>query len=75
MESGKAYWRNDRWIIIPDRQPNLEHIETLNGGQIDGVPVVYDMEDRRKARPRQRALFSSPCLVIFITGLVNQPNG
>ena len=34
MESGKAYWRNDRWIIIPDRQPNLEHIETLNGGQI-----------------------------------------
>lgn len=57
MESGKAYWRNDRWIIIPDRQPNLEHIETLNGGQIDGVPVVYDMEDRRKARPRQRALF------------------
>ncbi len=57
MESGKAYWRNDRWIIIPDRQPNLEHIETLNGGHIDGVPVVYDMEDRRKARPRQRALF------------------
>lgn len=57
MESGKAYWQNDHWVIVPDKEPNLEHIATLNGGAVDDVPVVFEMVDRRKARPKQRALF------------------
>lgn len=57
MESGKAYWRNDRWIIIPDKEQNLERIETLNDGKADGVPIVFELADPRKARPKQRALF------------------
>lgn len=59
MESGKAYWRNDRWIIIPDKEQNLERVETLNGGKTDGVPIVFELADPRKARPKQRALFFS----------------
>lgn len=59
MESGKAYWRNDRWIIIPDNEQNLERVETLNGGKTDGVPIVFELADPRKARPKQRALFFS----------------
>lgn len=57
MESGKAYWRNDRWIIIPDKEQNLERVETLNGGKTDGVPILFELSDPRKARPKQRALF------------------
>ena len=59
METGTAYWQNDHWIVIPDKEPNLEHIATLNNGKIDGVPMVFDFTDPRKARPRQRALFFS----------------
>ncbi|MEY8441837.1 putative HNHc nuclease [Lactobacillaceae bacterium 24-114] len=57
MASGKAYWRDNYWIIVPDKIPNLEHVATLNGGEIDGVPVEYELVDPRKARPQQRALF------------------
>lgn len=57
MESGKAYWRNNMWVIVPDKEQNLEHIATLNGGTIDGVPVRFELVDPRKARPKQRALF------------------
>lgn len=57
MESGKAYWQNDHWIIYPDQQQNLERVSTLNNGSISGVPVHYELVDPRKARPKQRALF------------------
>lgn len=57
MESGKAYYRNNAWIIIPDKNINLEHIATLNGGVIDGIPVRFEFTDPRKVRPKQRALF------------------
>ncbi len=57
MESGKAYWQNDHWIIYPDTPPNLEHVSTINDGSVSNVPVHYEMIDPRQARPRQRALF------------------
>lgn len=57
MLSGKAYWRDRYWIIVPDKEPNLERIATLNGGEVDGAPVQYEMQDPRKATPQQRALF------------------
>lgn len=57
MDSGKAYWQNDHWIIYPDTPPNLEHISTLNNGLVSNVPVHYEMIDPRQARPKQRALF------------------
>lgn len=41
MQSGTAYWLGDSWNIVPDQAPNLEHIETLNGGKTDGIPVMF----------------------------------
>ena len=57
MESGKAYWQNDHWVIYQDQQQNLERVSTLNNGSISGVPVHYELVDPRRARPKQRALF------------------
>ena len=57
MQSGIAYWLGDSWNIVPDKPPNLEHIETLNGGKTNGIPVMFEMVDSRRARPKQRALF------------------
>lgn len=56
MRSGKAYWEQGGWWIAPDETPNLSHIETMYG-KVSGVPVEYEIPDRRKARPKQRRLF------------------
>lgn len=56
MLSGKAYWEQGGWWIAPDETPNLSHIETMYG-KTSGVPVQYEIPDRRKARPKQRRLF------------------
>lgn len=56
LRSGKAYWEQGGWWIAPDETPNLSHIETMYG-KVSGVPVEYEIPDRRKARPRQRRLF------------------
>lgn len=56
LRSGKAYWEQGGWWIAPDETPNLSHIETMYG-KVSGVPVQYEIPDRRKARPRQRRLF------------------
>lgn len=56
MRSGKAYWEQGGWWIAPDETPNLSHIETMYG-KTSGVPVQYEIPDRRKARPKQRRLF------------------
>lgn len=56
LRSGKAYWEQGGWWIAPDETPNLSHIETMYG-KVSGVPVEYEIPDRRKARPKQRRLF------------------
>ena len=56
LRSGKAYWEQGGWWIAPDETPNLSHIETMYG-KTSGVPVQYEIPDRRKARPKQRRLF------------------
>lgn len=56
MKSGKAYWEQGGWWIAPDETPNLSHIETMYG-KTNGVPVQYEIPDKRKARPKQRRLF------------------
>lgn len=58
MQSGKAYWREGLgWIIQPDVPMNLERVATINDGNLDGVPIEFDLPDPRRARPRQRRLF------------------
>lgn len=57
MESGKAYYRNNMWVIVPDKNINLEHIAILNDGLIDGVPIQFEFTDPRKVHPKQRTLF------------------
>ena len=57
MESGKAYYRNNMWVIVPDKNINLEHIAILNDGLIDGVPIQFEFTDLRKVHPKQRTLF------------------
>lgn len=43
-------------IIHLDHEPNLDHLETVNG-QTDQVWVDFEFADPRKARPQQRKLF------------------
>lgn len=58
LKSGKAYWREGLgWIIQPDTPMNLEHVATLNNGNLEGVPIEFEMPDPRRARPKQRRLF------------------
>lgn len=60
MASGKATWQGDHWEIYPDKMPNgslFERLKTLNDGDTVNVPVEFNFTDKRKARPKQRALF------------------
>ena len=57
-QSAKGYVSNDGLAyVIPDIQPNLEHIATINDGEVQGVPAKVEWVDPRQARPKQRALF------------------
>lgn len=57
MESGLAYWQKGYIIIKSDVEPNLDHIATINGGKIQGVPVRFEFVDPRMVNPKQRKLF------------------
>ena len=57
-QSAKGYVSsNGRAYAVPDVQPNLEHIATMNHGNVQGVPARVEWVDPRQARPKQRALF------------------
>lgn len=57
-QSAKGYvGRDGRAYAVPDIQPNLEHIATMNDGNVQGVPARVEWVDPRQARPQQRALF------------------
>lgn len=57
-QSAKGYVSNDGLAyVIPDIQPNLEHIATINDGKVQGVPAKIEWIDPRQARPKQRSLF------------------
>lgn len=57
METGIAYLKKGFGIIKYDVDPNWEHIATINGGKLQGVPVEVNYIDPRKVRPRQRKLY------------------
>ena len=58
LRSGKAYWREGLgWIIQPVMPINLEHVATLNNGNLEGIPIEFELPDPRRARPKQRRLF------------------
>lgn len=57
-KSAKGYVSRDGLAYaVPDIQPSLEHIATMNHGNVQGVPARVEWVDPRQARPQQRALF------------------
>lgn len=57
MLPGKAYLQDGRWVVLLDKEPNSDRIDTLNGGSSNGVSVQVEFVDPRKAEPKQRSLF------------------
>ena len=55
MLPGKAYLQDGRWVVLLDKEPNSERVNTLNSGETNGVPVQVDFVDPRKAEPKQRS--------------------